>query len=349
MKMGKVSMAKIAEKLNVSKSLVSLALSNRYGVNDETRYKIYLAAIQMGYDFQTTRENKNIKGKLAITVFIKQIDLITERFWPEILSGIEKALSRENYRMKTFVWDNDVTSAEIVMKIASADSDGVIIISELPEGVLEHLSNVKIPIVVIDGKEYTDGLFDSVRANNYLGGYLACEHLFMNGHRKLGFVGDINHSVSFKERYNGFKDYIERRPYETSLKSVIQSAKDCEETEKLFCPEIFESIIESENRPTAVMCVNDPCAAFVYEIIQRKGLRIPEDISVIGFDNVIMTNGYKPPLTSINVEKKEIGRVSVKLLVDRIMNPDKTKESILISVNIDTKHSVAKIDSNSSK
>jgi DNA-binding LacI/PurR family transcriptional regulator len=342
--MGKVSMSQIAKELNVSKSLVSLALSNRYGVNDETRYKIYLAAIQMGYDFQTTRENKNPRSKLAITVFIKQIDLITERFWPEILSGIEKALSKENYRMKTYVWDNDVTSAEILMKIASAESDGVIIISELPEGVLEHLSNVNIPIVVIDGKEYTDGYFDSVRANNYLGGYIACEHLINKGHRRLGFVGDINHSVSFKERYNGFKDYIEGRPYEATIQTVIQSAKECTNTEKLFCPEMFEAIIESPNRPTAIMCVNDPCASFVYDIIQRKGLRIPEDISVIGFDNTFMTNGYKPPLTSINVEKKEIGRVSVKLLVDRIINPGKTKESILISVNIDLKKSVTTLN-----
>jgi len=342
--MGKVSMAQIAEKLNVSKSLVSLALSNRYGVNDETRYKIYLTAIQMGYNFQMTRENKNVREKLAITVFIKQIDLITERFWPEILSGIEKSLSKENYRMKTYVWDNDVTSAEVLMKIASADSDGVIIISELPEGVLEQLSNFNFPIVVIDGKEYTDGHFDSVRANNYLGGYIACEHLYNKGHRKLGFVGDINHSVSFKERYNGFKDYIERRPCETTLQTVIQSAKECINTEKLFCSDLFETMIESQNRPTAIMCVNDPCAAFVYEIIQRKGLRIPEDISVIGFDNVIMTNGYKPSLTSINVEKKEIGRVSVKLLVDRIINPGKTKESILVSVNIDLKKSVSKLN-----
>lgn len=342
--MGKVSMEQIAKKLNVSKSLVSLALSNRYGVNDETRYKIFLTAIQMGYDFQRIRENTNVRAKLTITVFIKQIDLITERFWPEILSGIEKALSRNNYRMKTYVWDSDVTSAEVLMGIVSGGSDGVIIISELPDGVLELLLNVDIPIVFIDSKEYTDVHFDNVRANNYLGGYLACEHLYESGHRRIGFVGDTNYSVSFKERYNGFKDYMGTQCRDATLQTVIQSATDCKNTEELFCSELFETMIESPNRPTAIMCVNDPCAAYVYKIIQQKGFQIPEDISVIGFDNVILTNGSKPPLTSINVEKKEIGRVSVKLLVDRIKNPGKIRESVLVNVNINIKKSVKNLN-----
>ncbi len=337
--MSKVSMTQIAEKLGVSKSLVSLALSNKYGVNDQTRFKIYIEAIKMGFDFQTIRSLNEKNEKYMISIYIKQIDLITERFWPEILSGIEKSLSRMNYRMKTHVWDNNDSEDELLVSVAQGGSDGVIIISELPKNVLIGLKKMNVPTVIVDSKEYYDGLFDNVRVNNYLGGYLVAEYLTKMGHKKLGFVGSIYHSVSFRERYQGFMDYFQNNSIIVDVKKAISKAKNSPENDFLFVTEDLSFMLE-EDHPTAIFCANDVIAAMVYDKINQLGYRIPEDISVIGFDNVYVTNAYKPRLTSVNINKKEVGEQAVKLILNRINFPEKITQSILLGVEIDEKKSV---------
>ena len=341
--MAKVSMQQIADELGVSKSLVSLALTNSYGVKEDTRFKIYLTALKMGYDFKkvNNQNEHKIKDKYSILVFIKQNDLVTERFWPEILSGIEIELSNANYRMKTKVWDDDSTSDELLVDIATSNADGVIIISEFPKESFFALKAMNIPVVVVDSKEYVDGMFDVVRSNNFLGGYLAAEYLINNNHKNVCFVGDIELAVSFKERFNGFSNYLSNAK-DIKINNVITSGRKFSDVEYLYNRKDFINLLKSNNMPTAVFCQNDPTAEFVYEDIKSLGINIPNDISVIGYDNILLTNAFVPALTSVNVCKREIGKEAVCLLISRIKNPKKLNQSVQISVNIDEKKSVKK-------
>ncbi len=338
--MPKVSMSQIAKKLGVSKGLVSIALSNKYGVSDETRFKIYVTAIEMGYDFSKCHMTEKPVGKYTIIVFIKQIDLITDQFWPEILAGVEKKLAANNYRLKLEVWDERTTKEEILVRIAQDNADGIIVISELPSGTLNKLKNVNMPVIVIDGKEYYDGTFDNIRANNYLGGYLVAEYLVKKGHTKLAFVGDVNHSVSFLDRYHGFKDYLIRKCKNIQVfPSIKQSTFDKSEDYDTSDSEVMK-MLKKEDRPTALFCVNDIVAKFVYDEMKKIGLKVPDDISIVGFDNILMTNIYDPSLTSVNVLRKELGELAVRILLNRIQKTDNAVQSVLLCVNLDEKKSV---------
>lgn len=341
--MSKVSMSQIAEELGISKSLVSLALSNKYGVSDETRFRVYVKAIQMGYSFHKNGSPGTKGGRFSITVFIKQIDLITDRFWPEILAGVERTLANDNYRMRTYVWDAETTTDDLLVNIVETKPDGLIVISELPEGALDQLANVSIPVVLVDGKAFVDGIFDSVRANNYLGGRLAASHLLSKGHIRFAYIGDAEQSVSFRERLNGFRDQILRTNPNARFIGVTASARDCSETECLFCPEELDRLLETMDLPFAIMCANDVVAAMMYERLKTTSLRIPEDVSIVGFDNVLLSSTYRPALTSINVHKKEIGQIAVDLILERIKHPDRSKQSVMVNVELIERKSVANL------
>jgi DNA-binding LacI/PurR family transcriptional regulator len=227
--------------------------------------------------------------------------------------------------------------------IVESKPDGLIVISELPEGALDQLANIAIPVVLIDGKAFVDGIFDSVRANNYLGGRLAARHLLDNGHVRFAYLGDAEQSVSFRERLNGFRDQIQKANPNAPFVGVTASAKDCSDTEYLYCPEELDRLLETMKPPFAIMCANDPIAALLYERLAKSALRIPEDVSVVGFDNVLQSSTYRPPLTSINVHKKEIGQIAVDLILERIKHPDRTKQSVMVNVELIERKSVANL------
>ena len=341
--MSKVSMTQIAERLGVSKSLVSLALSNKYGVSDETRFKIYMTAIQMGFDFQTIKSSSNSKsrGKYDISVVIKRMDFMNGRLWPETLSGIEHIISQQNNRIHTVFFDDESDIESVLVEIVKNDTDGVIVISEIPNNILSKLKEMRMPVVIVDGKEYLDGLFDNVRANNYLGGYLVAEYLIKKGHKKIAFVGDIEYYVSFKERHNGFDDYIRKNKKGIEVIPIVSSAKYSPETEYLFAQEeVVMLLTDKENLPTAIVCANDTIAGYVYNILLQYDVRIPEDVSIIGFDNLEVTYSYKPKLTSVDVDKREMGQIAVKMLMERMLKQRKNICSQMLSVNIDEKKSV---------
>lgn len=340
--MKKTTMQDIADKLGISKSLVSIALNNRYGVSDDMRFKIYLTAIELGFDFNykyRTREEKERQS--TIMVLIKRNILIDTGYWNDVLSGAEKILDVNNYILDLEVWDEQSTPTSILMKIQERSVDGILVIDALPKGTISLLSKMNIPILFVDGKEYTDKLFDSIRVNNYLGGYLVAEYLISMGHKKIAFVGDKDFAVSFRERYFGFKNYIDENGKVKFHGTINQSTYD------IIDNPIEESnitkVLKKEDRPTALFCANDAIAMFVYKEVQKLGLSIPDDISIVGFDNLKEASLLKPKLTSINVLKKELGKIAVEQLLYKIRFRNAPMKTTLISVNLDIKNSVKKI------
>ena len=127
--MKKVTMQDIADKLGISKSLVSISLNNRYGVSDEMRFKIYLTAIEMGYDFNYNYKTKNRVRRNNVVVFINKEELLQKGYWAELLSGAEKVLNDNNLSLRIEVWDDTTTPQSILVRIAESNSDGVLILN----------------------------------------------------------------------------------------------------------------------------------------------------------------------------------------------------------------------------
>lgn len=339
--MKKVTMQDIADKLGISKSLVSISLNNRYGVSDEMRFKIFLTAIEMGYDFDYNYKSQTTDKRNNVVVFIKKQELLANGYWSDILAGAEKVLNQNNFNLKLEVWDETTSHNMILVRIAESSADGILIINELPKEAMPGVFKLKIPVLFVDGKEYTDKDFDSIRVNNYLGGYLVAEYLAKMGHTKMAYVGDKEFSMSFRERYYGFKNYIDENENLEFLGHIYQTTYDISEDFK-DSSNVVEAM-KKEIRPTALFCANDDIARFVYGELAKLALKVPEDVSVIGFDNLVNSNLMNPPLTSVNVLKKDLGKTAVEMLLYRMKFKDAPKRVTLLSIELDIKDSVRKI------
>ena len=339
--MKKITMQDIADRLKISKSLVSLALNDKYGVSSETRYEILKTAVEMGFDFNYKYRENNPIDKRRILVYINKEELIHNTYWSGIFQSIEKILSEENYKFIIQVWDSDDFPLESMKRLINSNNEGILVINEVPESIFKILSEIRIPVVFVDGKKYNDKEFDNVRTNSYLGGFLAAEYLIEMGHKKFAFVGDKDFSISFRERYYGFRNYLDEIKNAKFYGSCVQSTYD-KSSEYVGESSIIE-MFKKDDRPTALFCANDRLAMFAYGELEKIGLKPYEDVSIIGFDNSPESYEINPKLTSIKIPVDELGRIAVRLLLYRIRHIDSPKQVRLTNVSLDIKDSVRRI------
>lgn len=325
--MPKVTLQMIADKLGVSKGLVSIALSDKYGVNTETRSDIVMTAIQMGYDFNRIKKQKESTRSNLFYVLTKDIDLHTDRFWPQIIKGIESKATEYKYKIKVKSWDESTNLDMFVADIVDMRCSGIIIISEIPPFIFNHLVLSKIPMILVDGKIMYDDFIDTISVNNYAAFYNATSYVIEQGHRHLAFVGDINHAYSFNQRYHGFKDCVKKYPH-VKMTRLTAAGDDQDTTKNYNRKQLYQSL--AEGKVEAYLCANDSIAEKVYLLAETMGINIPHHISVMGFDDNYQSKHMTPPLATVNVPKKELGELCFNSLRDRIRN----RESSLKRINI---------------
>lgn len=332
-----VTMDMIAKELKISKSLVSRALSDRYGVSDETRSMIKLGALEMGYKFLYKHKRAMAKTE-SLTLLVKRHDLLDSGFWVKIINGIEKELNRKNISVFLSVIENDNDILPISVK--QMKTNGVLVLGAIP---LKHIASIAtsgLPVVLVDPHD-SNLKFDTVVANNYHGAYEATEYLLQNGHVRIAFVGSIDYSFSFKERHRGF---IDRMSLHKGIGCVpVSIIENFDDFRIPFSKEFFLKHMASEERSTAILCGNDLTAMLVYDMLSELGLRIPQDVSVMGFDNIEKAEWVTPPLTTVNIPKTTMGEKSVELLLKRIEQPERNFEMDMIGTNIVKRSSVARI------
>ena len=204
------------------------------------------------------------------------------------------------------------------------------------------LSKINIPVVFVDGKKYNDKDFDNVRTNSYLGGFLVAEYLTQMGHKKIAFVGDKNYSISFRERYFGFKNYLDERGdikfYGSCRQSTYDLSSNYEGESEIV------KMFKKGDRPTAIFCANDRLALFAYGELKKIGLKPFDDVSIVGFDDSKESFMVSPKLTSVKIPVEELGRIAVRLLLYRINHMDTPKQVRFTNVSLDIKESVRRIE-----
>lgn len=321
--MKKVTFDDIAQQLGVSKGLVSLAMRNKYGVSEEMRSKIVLKAVEMGYAF----DPKVVKSSKNIVLMIKRMDVLKEEFWREIVYGVEQAATSRHLLLKVMTSTN-VDEDEVAMNLLDTDTNGVILLNQCPAKIIRNIEKFNIPMVLLDMIKPVDGDYDQVMANNYGGGIKAVQHLIDHGHRNIIFFGNKDYSYSFRQRFYGCQYGVDRAAAENVQINylVLSSARYKNETGEFYedddyviCnPEDLRRYLKDNDRYTAIICMGDVVLKFATEVIASVGWRIPEDISLISFDNTSVAKQMRPPITSINIPKWEMGENAVKLLIEKM-------------------------------
>jgi len=324
MKKQKITMEDIAKKVGVSKSIVSIALSNKYGVSEDMRSKIFLAAHEMDYNFSKIKSYEN-RTKNKLTLFIANKTVLAEAFWSDIILGIENAVNENNMYMQVFVFNGETHLDTMLSEIHESKTSGIIMIKDYDNNIIQKISMVTLPMVVVDPKQVTLDNVSQICVNNYESAYFCANHFIEQGHSNIAFYGDRTFSLSFQQRYNGFRDAILNSEKDITFTKMISKAEEI----NVVCNigEIQEAF-SKKDYPTAVFCANDLIAFLLYDKLTEKGFKIPQDVSIVGFDNLEKSAWLN--LSTFHVPKFEMGKKAVEKLIEMIKNPKMLSEKIEI-------------------
>lgn len=301
----------IANKLGVSISTVSKGLNGAHDISDEMRKQVLDTAIELGYANKKIKSRKNQK----LCILINGMEHTSpDQFGYDIVLGFKQAAVNSN-------WDIDVIEVDTELK--NSDSYNSYILKNNYHGVfllgfnmhdtwVQQLTNTIIPSVTIDNYIHNNPRVGTVGTDSYEGISHAINHLANLGHKRIAFLnGDKNSQVS-RDRNHAFELYLKENnlPIIPELIRygyyVMDSAKE-------------HVLVFLENNATAIVCASDLIASSVIYELNRLNRRVPEDVSVIGFDDIPIANRLSPKLTTIRQDRKNIGK-SAYILLDGLIN-----------------------------
>jgi LacI family transcriptional regulator len=336
----KVSMDDIAKKLNLSKNTISLALRGMPGISEQTRKLILDAANEMGYTYRIG-DNSGKEQSRNICLIIPKSTRDSIGFFSIIQFGIEDEAKKNNFNTVIHYYDESETIFQIPMCIKEGMISGIITIGRVSQRTIFAIKSFNLPIIMID-HYFENDLTDCVLTDNISGGFSATEYLIKCGHREIGFLGRINASNSFYDRYLGYLKAT--NTYKLDLNnSFLIIDKSFEELINNDIELVVNEINFLERLPTAFFCCNDAEAIALYKGLNKLGILIPENISIIGFDNIELSKNVSPELTTMNVQKESMGKRAVIKLKEKMSNADGSFEKLLLSSHLVIRQSIREL------
>ena len=324
---GEVTIIDVAREANVSYSTVSRVVNNKEYVKPETRQRVVQAMARLGY--QVNMQARSLAGGRSNVIGLLVVDLTTQ-YMGEIMRGIDDVLATNQYELMLYTTHRRKTKeSTYVNMMARGLADGLLIILPRdPDAYLESLRKRDFPYVLIDQTSITETDL-TVTASNYQGGYEATKHLIELGHKRIGIVSGWMDMISARERLEGFKAALVDCGLPLDPNLIFEG--DFTQSSGFNGASRF---LNSPNPPTAVFASNDVAAMGVIEAARACGLRIPRDLSVIGFDDIPLAALANPRLTSIRQPLQEMGRIATQMLLKAINNPEEPASSVILPTEL---------------
>jgi DNA-binding LacI/PurR family transcriptional regulator len=310
----------IAKRAGVSHSTVSRALRGSTLISDETTERIRLIAQEMGYHPSAAARSLKTNQTGALGVIVRNID---DPFFSEILQGIEDIAQSEGYSLFISSSQNKTDRERLIVKAMREHRvDGVIICSTaFSASQSRELVEQSVPIVVVNNQAAEDYRY-AIHHDDVDGSRQITRHLIALGHRRIAYLGNSISGRTTLDRQSGFQQ--EMQSAGSPIPSgYIHQVPGGEPEHGLTGVDHFLNLAD---RPTALVCFNDMMAIGVLKGLQEAGVRVPEDISVTGFDNIVLSAYTHPPLTTFDQPKHFIGAEAARLLLD-MLGPDSEKDT----------------------
>lgn len=333
----KVRLSDIAEKLNISTVTVSKALSNKEGVGVDLRKQIKDLAEEMGYKFKAAGGSGSgkITGNIGIIIPHKYFTEQVSFYW-YIFNHLSSELLRRNYySIMEILSDEDEKNLVCPHILQDQKVDGYIVLGELSHEYIDKLNSTNPAFILLDF--YTNNTaYDSVSDDNYYCSYHLTSYVISQGHKNIRFVGNFNSTTSIRDRYMGFMKAMMENNLETSLDKIINDRDENGHSIPLVLPAKAEM-------PTAFVCNNDTTAAALIEELNRNGYKVPQDISVTGFDNFVGPGSSPVALTTVFVKPEDTANIAADLIIKKISGESYIQGRHLVSGSILIRDSVKKI------
>lgn len=309
----------IAQASGVSIAAVSRALKGQPGLSEETRQRILAVADAQGYDFSRLRN-----GRIRRLLFLlhRQHNIASALpFYSTVMLGVADAC-REHEVAMSF---QPVGPGDSVVELVNLHQpDALICAGYMEPEVLAALRKTALPVALVD---LWAADFPCVNPDNYHGGFVATRHLIQQGRKRIAFLGQSQHHYSIRQRVEGYQQALfdaglslpaEYRVETPPVKDIEQALVDG-----------MNHLLALAQPPDAIFAYNDVAALVAMRVCARNGIKVPEEIAIVGFDDIDAAAWAHPPLTTVAIDKRELGRDAFRLLLS-----DEGERNLLMPVRL---------------
>lgn len=302
---------KVAEKAGVSVATVSRVLNNPGVVTPKTRIKVEQAIKELDYKPSALARNLRTSESKLILVLLPSI---SNPFYTDIINGIEDTAIKEGYNILLCQTDSNPERENIYFNlIRNRMADGII--SMDPTVNKETLNELARDYPIVQCSEYDkDGTISYVSIDSESAAYHAVKHLIKLGHERIALINSDQKFLYARERYQGYEKALK----EYNLPIRKQWIYHTEHVEFEDGQQAMKVILQQKERPTAVFAVSDVLAIGALKELNSNGIRVPEDMAVVGFDKIVFSNMTHPTLTTVAQPMYKMGCISAEMIIDKI-------------------------------
>lgn len=340
-----VTVKDIARRAAVSIATVSRALNNADNITEEVLKRVIEAAEDLGYFKSMVVRNaeRPLKKVGFLLCYSHSSSKGTDDFfWTHILYGAEAQARKANIQI-IFQGVLDQSPYQLRAQIHEMRADGILLVGPSDEETIRTIQKANIPLVLIDNYlSDVEQKVDAVLSDNYEGARQIVKYLISQGHRQIAYIGGYKKGnptrpiYSFEWRKKGYCAALA----EAGLPINPKLMQECDFRQSDEIYGACRNLVEMQEPLSAIFCANDPAAIWTIKSLRRCGRRVPEDISVVGFDNVEMAEHVVPPLTTMHVHKEAMGATGVKALIAQAADPDAINVTHILGVDLIIRDSV---------
>jgi LacI family transcriptional regulator/LacI family purine nucleotide synthesis repressor len=336
-----VRLADIADRLGVSVVTVSKALSGQKGVGEELREKIITLADELGYRLPSAAEKVNANKGQSIGILIHEKHFSKyNSFYLQMYQMLSVELSAAGYfnllELVRYDFEKDLILPNLVNE---GNVSAVVLLGEFSKEYCIFLrSKLSVPIQYLDFSDDSEEI-NSIVSDSFYGGYYLTNYLFNKGHRDIAFVGSVLKTSSITDRYLGYLKSMMEHGVPVNDKWVIEDRD--EKTGIIFSPEILQL---PKELPTAFVCNCDLTAGVLIKKLEKDGYKVPEDFSVVGYDNFIFPGTCDVEITTYEVDMPVMVKKTVEVLNKLMRNEDFSSKTQMITGHLVEKNSVRELE-----
>ncbi|WP_105901583.1 substrate-binding domain-containing protein [Vibrio gangliei] len=336
------TMKDIARLAQVSTSTVSHVLNKTRFVSDDIEKRVKQAAKELNYAPSALARSLKMKCTKTLGMLVTTS---TNPFFGEVLKGVERRCYEKGYNLILCNTEGDSERMKASIEtLLQKRVDGLLLMCSTLEGekieIFERYP--ELPVVVMDWgpMEYAS---DKIQDNSFKGGYLATQYLIDNGHRNIGCITGPLHRSQASLRFEGFKQALLDNNLSLNENWITQGNFECDGGFHAYQTLKQNTLKQHTKLPTALFVCNDMMAMGLINAAIQDGLTIPNDLSIIGYDDIHLTKYITPSLTTIHQPKHQLGKVAVDTLLNRLRQPDSPQQIIQLEPTLVERQSVYKI------
>lgn len=333
----RISIHAVAQRAKCSIATVSNVLNNKGRVGAEKRKQVLRTAQDLGY--QTNAAGRNLRMRksemLGLLFYPSCAAIFKNPFYAEIMEGLEEGLTREGYHLLLAGYQASVTDTPVPDFLMRGKVDGMILLGRFPNKIIQRFGELSVPLLLLDSN--VEWPIDSVISDGFSAELSTVTHLVSQGHKSIMMAAYDMEDYNIDLRVQGFLAGLRQCGLDAGEKNVIRN--------RLSHDDIYASLrdhMKGPNAPTAIVAVNDTLAMALIRRLEKDGIHVPKHLSIVGYDDddQYVTIGSRPFLSTVRVNKKELGRVGADLILKRIASPSAPVVKLRLPVEFISRESV---------